>query len=111
MTSENRVRLSWFPHYSWISKLLATSDNAPKKVSCMINSIWDQRGKMHSTTISIKPNPIEGRCSPAGEYHIRYVSIQSTAHLDCIQAFPSALGAQGTSAGGPEAQLASPSKK
>ena len=45
MTSENKVRFSWVPPYSWISKLLATLDNEPKKkVSNMMNSIWDQRG-------------------------------------------------------------------
>ena len=45
MTSENKVRFSWVPPYSWISKLLATLDNEPKKkVSNMVNSIWDQRG-------------------------------------------------------------------
>ena len=45
MDSANKVRFSWIPPYSWISKLLTILDEVPKKnVNNMISTIWDQSG-------------------------------------------------------------------
>jgi restriction system protein len=45
MNSEDKVRFSWFPPYSWISKLLTILEGVPKKkANNMMNTIWDHRG-------------------------------------------------------------------